>query len=71
MELKIQTDVGELTAVLVSDIRISNHATVWTAWLKEYPAVVTQANSIQEVLDELPKILDLLFEVEIEHLMKD
>jgi len=70
MELKIQTDIGELTAVLASGT-IGNHKTVWTAWIKEYPGVITQQNSIQEALDKLPKILDLVLEVQIKMLMRD
>lgn len=69
MELKLKTDVGELTAVFVSDQM--NNKTVYTAWLEEYPGVVTQADSIQEAMDELPKILDMWIEVEIEHLLDE
>ena len=68
MELKLKTDIGELTAVFVSDIL--DHKTVWTAWIREYPGVITQSDNIQEALDKLPGILDLMLEVEIEQLMK-
>lgn len=70
MELKIKTDVGELTAIVLSDM-LDNCKTAYTAWIKEYPGVITQADTIQEALDKLPAILDLMFEVEINHLMND
>jgi len=69
MELKFKTDVGELTAVLLSDTIDGGSKTVWTAWIKEYAGVITQADSIQEALEELPRALDLMLEVQIDALM--
>jgi predicted RNase H-like HicB family nuclease len=69
MELKLKTDIGELTAVFVSDTIDNGGKTVWTAWIKEYAGVITQADSIQEAMDKLPEILDLILEVQIEHLI--
>lgn len=65
MELKIQTGEGEFTAILVSG---TLNAT-WSAWIKEYPAIVVHANSTQEVFGELSKILDMIQEEEIKNLI--
>lgn len=67
MELKLKTDVGELTAVFVSDM--AGNKVAYTGWIKEYPGVVTQTETIGEGMKQLPKILDMMFEVEIKHLM--
>lgn len=70
MELKFKTDVGELTAVLLSDTIDGGSKTVWTAWIKEYAGVITQADTIQEALEELPRILDLFLRVQADQLVK-
>lgn len=70
MELKLKTDVGDLTAVLASD-SLDDGKIVWVGWLKEYPGVIVQERSIEEALDKLPKILDMMLEVEIKMLMKE
>lgn len=63
MELKLQTQIGELTAVFVCE-----PANCWkdsyTAWFKEKPSVVTQADSVQEAIDNLHDGLKLILEVE-------
>ena len=69
MELKLKTHVGELTAVFVSDMAGNNIA--YTGWIKEYPGVITQTDTISEGMKKLPKILDMMLDMEIKYLMND
>lgn len=69
MELKLKTDVGELTAVFVSDV--AGDKIMYTGWIKEYPGVITQSDTISEGMQQMPKILDMMLEIEIEYLMND
>ena len=57
MELKIKTVVGELTAVFES-FPINCYQDIYTAWFKEKPRVVVQADSVNEAIDELHKSLE-------------
>ena len=70
IELQLNTDVGELTAIFISDT-IDNHKTVWTGWIKEYPGVITQAETIEEAMNQLPGILDMLLKVEMQMLINN
>lgn len=67
IKLTLKTDVGKLTAIFIADT-ISDKV-VWTACIEEYPGVVTQADSIQEGMDKLPKILDMVLTAEIQMMM--
>lgn len=70
MEIKVKTEIGEMTAVIVSDI-LDNHQTAYTAWLKEYPGAVTQDETISGAINKLHTALEMLLEVEIQMLMED
>lgn len=65
MELKIQTEIGEMTGVFESTA-INCYQEVWTAWFKEKESVVVQANSVNEAIDELHRSLEVLLEFERE-----
>jgi hypothetical protein len=52
MELKLQTKFGELTGVFMSEPR-NCYQDIHTAWFKEQPNVIVQANSVSEAIDEL------------------
>lgn len=69
INLTLKTDVGKLKAIFIAET-ISDKV-VWTAYIEEYPGVVTQVDSIQEGMDELPKLLDMFLEVEIQSMMDD
>ena len=68
MELKLKTEIGEVTAVFVSN-PINAYKNVYTAWIIEKPGVIVQSDSIGEAIDDLHKSLSLMLEVE--NKMKD
>lgn len=59
MELKINTAIGELTAVIDS-IPISSCQNTFTAYLKDKAGYVVQASSIGEAIDELCISVDVM-----------
>lgn len=65
MELKIQTEIGQLTGVFESD-PISCYQDIWTAWFKEKPSVIVEADSVNEAIEELLISLKVLLEYENE-----
>lgn len=62
MELKLQTEIGEMTAIFVQDIL----STDYTAWFKEKPNVIAQGENISEAIESLHKILNMILVVENE-----
>ena len=63
MELKLQTQIGELTAVFVCEAE-NCYQNVYTAWFKEKAGVVVQSISVQKAIDDLHSSLKLMLEVE-------
>ena len=51
-ELKIQTEVGEMTAIFES-YPLFAYQNYYVAWFKEMPEVIVQANNINDAIDEL------------------
>lgn len=64
---RLKTDVGELTAVFI--MNTGDHDGIWTAYIEEYPGVVTQGENMEVVMARLPVILDLMLEVQIKSMM--
>lgn len=63
MELKLQTVYGELTGVFEAT-PLNCYQDVYTAWLKEKPSVIVQANSVSEAIDELHISLEVMMDFE-------
>jgi hypothetical protein len=66
MELKIQTEIGELTGVFAQDPIDVLHCS-YTAWFKEKPEVIVEANSINEAINELHISLKIILDYEKEN----
>lgn len=65
MELKIQTEIGELTGVFAQDPIDIMHNT-YTAWFKEKPGCIVEGNSVNQCIDELHLSLKVILEMEAE-----
>lgn len=70
IELKLKTEMGEVTACFVSS-PISLMKNIYTGWIKEKPGVIVQADSIDEAIDELHISLKFMMEVETEIQIKE
>lgn len=69
MELKLKTDVGDLTAVFLKDWAGSD--LVYVGWIKEYPGVVVQTDTIEEAMKEMPGILYDIIKIEAEYFINN
>jgi len=58
MELPLDTEIGKLIGVFEQDTLSGNYV----AFLKKYPAVVVQAESISEGVNKLYEALDAFIE---------
>jgi len=65
MELKLKTEIGEMTGVFEATA-INCYTDVYTAWFKEKPSIIVEANSVNEAIDELYISLKALLEFENE-----
>lgn len=66
MELKIQTDIGELTGIFEL-YPIDLDRSVYLAYFKEKSSVIVEAESIPEAINELLISLNILTEHEKRH----
>lgn len=66
MELKIQTEIGQMTGVFESH-PINCYQDYYVAWFKEKPSVIVQADTIEEAIEELNLSLHVILEFESEH----
>ncbi len=62
MELKLKTEIGELTGVFQQDILTSGY----TAWFKEKDNIIAQGDNLTEAIDNLHEILNVVLEFEKE-----
>lgn len=62
-EIVLETSSGKMTGVFVSN-PISLIKNVYTAWIKEKPGVIVQADSVDEAIDDLYVALAMMLEVE-------
>lgn len=62
MAVKIQTEIGWLTAVIIEPDPEFKHKE-WTGYLKDLPEVVSQAGSANEVFNQLNKSLEIFMEI--------
>lgn len=65
MELKIQTEIGEMTGVFECT-QINCYQDRYTAWFKEKPSVIVEADNVPEAINELHISLEVLLEFERE-----
>lgn len=63
LELTLETPYGKLTGVFLG-MPISCYQTIYTAWIKEKPSVIVQADSVNEAIDELFISLNYMVEIE-------
>jgi len=70
LELTLETSSGKLTGVFLST-PINSYQNVYTAWLKEKPGVIVQADSINEAIDEIFVSLEMFLEVEKRSKLED
>lgn len=63
MELKLKTEIGDVTAVFVSS-PVNAYKNAYTAWIIEKPGVIVQSDSVGEAIDDLHISLRMMLEVE-------
>lgn len=63
IELKINTEIGILHAIFVG-LPINCYQDIYTAWFKERPTIIVQADTINEAVEELLISLNLVLKYE-------
>jgi hypothetical protein len=67
-ELKIQTIIGSLTAIFITT-HINCYQYIVTAYFKEKPSVIVEANSINDAINKLHNALIIILDYEKENII--